>query len=75
MSTTAASSVDAAKTRKVCVETMIDNEKYLRAHPEVAALFGALTRRVLLRRPEDPVAYAAEILATEDLKALAGGKE
>eukprot|EP00672_Neobodo_designis_P016593 CAMPEP_0174830022 /NCGR_PEP_ID=MMETSP1114-20130205/2294_1 /TAXON_ID=312471 /ORGANISM="Neobodo designis, Strain CCAP 1951/1" /LENGTH=93 /DNA_ID=CAMNT_0016063805 /DNA_START=36 /DNA_END=313 /DNA_ORIENTATION=- len=57
--------------RQRIIDTRIANEKYLREHPEVSLVLGEVTRQVLLRRPDEPVAYAEHFLATEDLPALA----
>ena len=57
--------------RNSIIDVKIANEKYLREHPEVSLVLGELTRQVLLRRPDEPVAYAEDYLATEDLAALA----
>jgi hypothetical protein len=53
------------------IDVRIANEKYLRAHPEVNMILAEVTREVLLRRPDEPVAFAEDFLATKDLKALA----
>ena len=52
------------------VEAKIANELYLRRHPEVAAVIGEVYRQVLLRRPDEPVAYVEDFLATTDLQKL-----
>jgi hypothetical protein len=56
--------------RDLFVSAQIDNEKYLRAHPEIHALFAAVTRRILLNRPHDVVAYATNLLASDDVRDL-----
>lgn len=58
--------------RRQTIDAQIENEKYLRDHPEIAAVLGEVTRQVVLRRPDEPVAFAEDFLATEDLKALYG---
>ena len=57
--------------RQRIIDTRIANEKYMRAHPEVSLVLGEVTRQVLLRRPDEPVAFAEHFLASEDLPALA----
>ena len=57
--------------RERIVGEQIANEKYLRAHPEVSLVLREVTRQVLLRRPDEPVAFAEDYLATENLHELA----
>ena len=59
------------RVRDNIVDIAIENERYLRSHPEITALLDHVTREVLLRRPEQPVAYAENFFATEDLPAIA----
>lgn len=60
----------AADKRKLFVDTQIENEKYLRAHPEIHALFSAVTRRILLSRPPDVVEYATNLFASDEVRDL-----
>uniref|UniRef100_A0A3P9M488 RIIa domain-containing protein n=1 Tax=Oryzias latipes TaxID=8090 RepID=A0A3P9M488_ORYLA len=41
------------KLRQFKIKTRIDNEKYIRAHPEVEVLVGDFLREILLKRPAD----------------------
>ena len=60
-----------AHLRQKIIDESIANEQYLRKHPEVASVLGEVIREVLLRRPDEPVAFAEDFLATQDLPALA----
>ena len=59
-----------ADKRRLFVDVQIENERYLRAHPEVHALFSAVTRRILLNRPHDVVEYATTLFASDEVKDL-----
>ncbi|XP_008285958.1 RIIa domain-containing protein 1 [Stegastes partitus] len=48
------------KLRQFKIKTRIDNEKYLRSHPEVELLIGDFLRDVLLKRPVDVREFAAD---------------
>ncbi|XP_030605022.1 RIIa domain-containing protein 1 [Archocentrus centrarchus] len=48
------------KLRQFKIKTRIDNEKYLRSHPEVELLIGDFLRDVLLKRPTDIHEFAAD---------------
>uniref|UniRef100_A0A3P9JID0 RIIa domain-containing protein n=1 Tax=Oryzias latipes TaxID=8090 RepID=A0A3P9JID0_ORYLA len=41
------------KLRQFKIKTRIDNEKYIRTHPEVEVLVGDFLREILLKRPVD----------------------
>ncbi|XP_067093654.1 RIIa domain-containing protein 1 [Osmerus mordax] len=45
--------------RQYKIKTRIDNEKYLRAHPEVELLMSDFLRDVFLKRPVDIREFAA----------------
>uniref|UniRef100_A0A3P8ZLN1 RIIa domain-containing protein n=1 Tax=Esox lucius TaxID=8010 RepID=A0A3P8ZLN1_ESOLU len=47
------------KLRQFKVKTRIDNEKYLRAHPEVELLISNFLSEVFLKRPTDIREFAA----------------
>uniref|UniRef100_A0A8D3DWT3 RIIa domain-containing protein 1 n=1 Tax=Scophthalmus maximus TaxID=52904 RepID=A0A8D3DWT3_SCOMX len=47
------------KLRRFKIKTRIDNEKYLRSHPEVEVLIGDFLRNMLLKRPTDIREFAA----------------
>lgn len=53
------------------IDIRIANEKYLRGHPEVNLVLGEAVRLLLIHRPDEPVAFLEDFLATQDLKALA----
>ncbi len=59
-----------ADKRKLFVDVQIENEKYLRAHPEIHALFSAVTRRILLNRPHDVVDYATNLFVSDEVRDL-----
>ena len=61
---------ESRRLRSQIVEAKIANELYLRRHPEVSAVIGEVFRQVLLRRPDEPVAFAEDFLATTDLHKL-----
>lgn len=53
-----------------CIDARIENEKYLRSHPELALVLNEALRLILIRRPDEPVAFIEDFLATQDLQAL-----
>ena len=53
------------------IDVRIENEKYLRSHPELNAVLGESVRLLLIHRPDQPVAFLEDFLATNDLKQLA----
>uniref|UniRef100_A0A3P9KMI6 RIIa domain-containing protein n=1 Tax=Oryzias latipes TaxID=8090 RepID=A0A3P9KMI6_ORYLA len=48
------------KLRQFKIKTRIDNEKYIRAHPEVEVLVGDFLREILLKRPADIREFAGD---------------
>lgn len=52
------------------IDTRITNEKYLRSHPEINLVLSEAVRLLLIHRPEEPVAFLEDFLATHDLKGL-----
>uniref|UniRef100_W5ML31 Regulatory subunit of type II PKA R-subunit domain containing 1 n=1 Tax=Lepisosteus oculatus TaxID=7918 RepID=W5ML31_LEPOC len=48
------------KLRQFKIKTRIENEKYLRSHPEVDLLLSDFLREVFLKRPEDIREFAAD---------------
>ncbi|XP_004077937.1 RIIa domain-containing protein 1 [Oryzias latipes] len=48
------------KLRQFKIKTRIDNEKYIRAHPEVEVLIGDFLREILLKRPADIREFAGD---------------
>ncbi|KAK5892348.1 hypothetical protein CesoFtcFv8_012734 [Champsocephalus esox] len=62
------------KLRQFKIKTRINNEKYLRSHPEVEVLIGDFLRDVLLKRPADIRDFAADHFINPDLHVLIGSK-
>ncbi|XP_035528694.1 RIIa domain-containing protein 1 [Morone saxatilis] len=62
------------KLRQFKIKTRIDNEKYLRSHPEVEVVIGDFLRDVLLKRPADVREFAADHFTNPDLNAVIGSK-
>ncbi|KAI9533299.1 hypothetical protein NQZ68_025693 [Dissostichus eleginoides] len=62
------------KLRQFKIKTRINNEKYLRSHPEVEVLIGDFLRDVLLKRPVDIRDFAADHFTNPDLHVLIGSK-
>ncbi|XP_060906622.1 RIIa domain-containing protein 1 [Labrus mixtus] len=60
------------KLRAFKVKTRIDNESYLRSHPEVEVLIGNFLRDVLLKRPSDIREFAADHFTNPDLQVVTG---
>lgn len=54
-----------------CIDTRIENERYLRSHPELNSVLGEAVRLLLIHRPDEPVAFLEDFLATKDLQELA----
>ncbi|XP_039597863.1 RIIa domain-containing protein 1-like [Polypterus senegalus] len=52
---------------KFKIDTRIDNEKYLRSHPEVEILLEEFLREVFMKRPEDIREFAAVHFTDPDL--------
>ncbi|XP_072250368.1 RIIa domain-containing protein 1 [Leuresthes tenuis] len=48
------------KLRQFKIKTRIDNERYLRSHPEVEEMISDFLRDVLLKRPTDIREFAAD---------------
>ncbi|KAK6326446.1 hypothetical protein J4Q44_G00020910 [Coregonus suidteri] len=56
------------------IETRINNEKYLREHPEVEALISDFLRDVFLKRPTDIREFAADYFTDPNLCMIIGSK-
>lgn len=56
------------------IKTRIDNENYLRSHPEIELLIGDFLRDVLLKRPVDIRKFAAEHFTNPMLQTLTVSK-
>ncbi|XP_040901390.1 RIIa domain-containing protein 1 [Toxotes jaculatrix] len=62
------------KLRQFKIKTRIDNETYLRSHPEVEVLIGDFLRDVLHKRPADIREFAADHFTNPNLHATIGSK-
>ncbi|XP_056142518.1 RIIa domain-containing protein 1 [Lampris incognitus] len=62
------------KLRQFKIKTRIENEKYLRSHPEVEVLLSEFLRDVCLKRPADIREFAAGHFTNPDLPVLIGAK-
>ncbi|XP_054477367.1 RIIa domain-containing protein 1 [Anoplopoma fimbria] len=62
------------KLRQFKMKTRIDNEKYLRSHPEVEVLIGDFLRDMLLKRPADIREFAADHFFNPNLHVVIGSK-
>ncbi|XP_056901724.1 RIIa domain-containing protein 1 [Takifugu flavidus] len=51
------------KLRQFKIKTRIDNEKYLRSHPEVETMISGFLRDAFLKRPTDIRKFAADHFA------------
>ena len=52
------------------VQMRLNNEKYLRSHPELKALVSLFMRTLLEDKPEKPEIFAAEFFTRADVKAI-----
>ena len=52
------------------VQMRLNNEKYLRAHPELKALVSFFMRTLLEEKPEKPELFAAEFFTRPDVKPI-----
>ncbi|XP_041649936.1 RIIa domain-containing protein 1 [Cheilinus undulatus] len=62
------------KLRQFKVRTRIDNERYLRSHPEVEVLIGEFLRDLLLKRPADIREFAADHFTNPNLQVVTASK-
>ncbi|XP_034409980.1 RIIa domain-containing protein 1 [Cyclopterus lumpus] len=60
--------------RRFKSKTKIDNEKYLRSHPEVEVLMADFLRNVLCKGPADIHEFAADHFSNPDLHVVIGSK-
>ncbi|XP_025077391.1 RIIa domain-containing protein 1-like [Pomacea canaliculata] len=49
------------------IKTRVENEKYLRDHPEVECILAGFLGEALIKRPEDIREFAAEYFTSVDL--------
>lgn len=59
-----------ARVRTAIVQSEIDNERYLRAHPELTDVLSECIREAVLRRPKDPVRFTYDFFASRELHDL-----
>ncbi|KAG5445523.1 RIIa domain-containing protein 1 [Clonorchis sinensis] len=57
-----------AATNRLKTETRINNEKYLREHPEIQFMISAFLRDLLLKQPEDPRKHFTDFFIRPDLR-------
>ncbi|KAM6935570.1 RIIa domain-containing protein 1 [Lycodopsis pacificus] len=62
------------KLRRFKIRTRVDNETYLRSHPEVEVLIGGFLRDVILKRPADIREFAADHFSNPSLHVVIGSK-
>ncbi|KAJ3192849.1 hypothetical protein HK101_005877 [Irineochytrium annulatum] len=55
------------------IQMRIDNEQYIRKHPEVKDVLNYFMRQVLLNKPEDLQDFAADFFSDPDLAAKVQG--
>ena len=48
----------------------MDDELYLRKHPELSYLLSIFMRKVLIEKPENPIEFAGEFFDWPDLKTM-----
>jgi hypothetical protein len=49
------------------IKIRVENERYLRSHPEISAMISSFTNKVLLERPEDLREFAADFFSDPNL--------
>ncbi|KER31832.1 hypothetical protein T265_02058 [Opisthorchis viverrini] len=57
-----------AATNRLKTETRINNEKYLREHPEIQFMISAFLRDLLVKQPEDPRKHFTDFFIRSDLR-------
>ncbi|XP_030055450.1 RIIa domain-containing protein 1 [Microcaecilia unicolor] len=55
------------KLRELQIKSRVENEKYLRSHPEVELLLTGFIREVLLKRPQNICEFAADHFTDPEL--------
>lgn len=58
-----------ANLKQDSIQTRVDNELYLRNHPEVKEILNYLLSEILIARPENVQDFATDLLADPKLKA------
>eukprot|EP01002_Notosolenus_urceolatus_P015471 NODE_8055_length_535_cov_8.586420_g7005_i0.p2 GENE.NODE_8055_length_535_cov_8.586420_g7005_i0~~NODE_8055_length_535_cov_8.586420_g7005_i0.p2 ORF type:complete len:102 (+),score=23.36 NODE_8055_length_535_cov_8.586420_g7005_i0:186-491(+) len=56
--------------RSMEVKDKMENELYLRKHPEIKTLLSVLVERVIQERPENVLDFTAQFFSTSDLAKL-----
>ncbi|CAH8484755.1 unnamed protein product [Dicrocoelium dendriticum] len=56
-----------AETNRLKTETRLNNEKYMRRHPEIRYIISAFLRDLLLTKPEDPRKHFTDFFSRPDL--------
>uniref|UniRef100_A0A1A8P6Z9 Regulatory subunit of type II PKA R-subunit (RIIa) domain containing 1 n=1 Tax=Nothobranchius rachovii TaxID=451742 RepID=A0A1A8P6Z9_9TELE len=57
------------KLRQFKIKTRLDNERYLRAHPELGGMIGAFISKLILNKPTNIREFAADHFTTLDAHA------
>ena len=60
-------SAEEQKLKEQKIEMKIENEKYLRRHPEISELLEEVVRQVMLDRPQNPVKFVEQFIIESDL--------
>ncbi|KAI9353321.1 hypothetical protein DFJ73DRAFT_828210 [Zopfochytrium polystomum] len=60
---------DRTRLKLDAIQMRIDNELYLRRHPEIKDIMGYLTSQVLVSRPDNIQDYLMDLMADPDLPA------
>ncbi|KAJ3257721.1 RIIa domain-containing protein 1 [Boothiomyces macroporosus] len=58
------------KLRQEKIRLRVENELYLRNHPEIKFIIQYFMRHVLIERPQNVEKFAAELLGMEELEGL-----
>ncbi|ESP04803.1 hypothetical protein LOTGIDRAFT_109278 [Lottia gigantea] len=59
-----------SKLNKFKIQTRVENEKYLREHPEVESLMGGFLSDVLTKRPDNIQEFAAKYFIQPDVNSV-----
>uniref|UniRef100_A0A1A7YNE2 Regulatory subunit of type II PKA R-subunit (RIIa) domain containing 1 n=1 Tax=Iconisemion striatum TaxID=60296 RepID=A0A1A7YNE2_9TELE len=57
------------KLRQFKIKTRLDNERYLRAHPELGEMIGEFINKLMLNRPTNIQEFAADHFTSLDTRA------
>eukprot|EP00999_Lentomonas_sp_LEN2_P001686 NODE_2772_length_506_cov_40.965699_g2722_i0.p1 GENE.NODE_2772_length_506_cov_40.965699_g2722_i0~~NODE_2772_length_506_cov_40.965699_g2722_i0.p1 ORF type:complete len:125 (+),score=25.13 NODE_2772_length_506_cov_40.965699_g2722_i0:77-451(+) len=77
MATAAGPTLSEEDKRQLRVQTNLQNEKYLRAHPEVQIVLSKVTNALLTQRPErhEILPFIQDFIVTNDLHAIVSEHE